>query len=117
MPAGGKIDTGGRGLDARGATRYIVNMIRSFRHAGLGKFYLTGSKAGIQPFHAAKLRRQLSLLNTAKNANRMNVPGWDLHPLKGMLAEHWSIKVNGNWRMTFTFQNENAILVDYQDYH
>jgi toxin HigB-1 len=92
-------------------------MIQSFRHAGLEKFYLTGSKAGIQPVHAAKLRMQLSLLNTAKNANRMNVPGWDLHPLKGTLAEHWSIKVNGNWRMTFTFQNENAILVDYQDYH
>jgi proteic killer suppression protein len=47
----------------------------------------------------------------------MNVPGWDLHPLKGKLAAHWSIKVNGNWRMTFTFEDENAILVDYQDYH
>jgi len=92
-------------------------MIQSFRHAGLEKFYLTGSKAGIQPAHATKLRRQLSLLNTAKNANRMNVPGWDLHPLKGELVDHWSIKVNGNWRMTFAFENENAILVDYQDYH
>ena len=66
---------------------------------------------------AVGLRRQLSLLNTAKNANRMNVPGWELHPLKGALADHWSIKVNGNWRMTFTFENENAILADYQDYH
>ena len=47
----------------------------------------------------------------------MNVPGWDLHPLKGGLADHWSIKVNGNWRMTFTFEDEDAILVDYQDYH
>jgi proteic killer suppression protein len=47
----------------------------------------------------------------------MNVPGWDLHPLKGALADHWSVKVNANWRMTFTFENENAILVDYLDYH
>jgi len=92
-------------------------MILSFRHAGLEKFYLAGSKAGIQPAHEARLRRQLTLLSTAKNANRMNVPGWDLHPLKGKLADHWSIKVNGNWRMTFAFENENAILVDYQDYH
>ena len=92
-------------------------MIQSFRHSGLERFYLTGSKAGIQPAHEAKLRRQLSLLNTAKNANRMNVPGWDLHPLKGKLTDHWSIKVNGNWRMTFAFESENAILVDYQDYH
>jgi proteic killer suppression protein len=47
----------------------------------------------------------------------MNVPGWNLHLLKGPLADHWSIKVSGNWRMTFTFENECAILVDYQDYH
>jgi len=92
-------------------------MIQSFRHAGLERFFLTGSKAGIQPAHAAKLRRQLTLLNTAKNAHRMDVPGWGLHPLKGELADHWSIQVNGNWRMTFAFENENAILVDYRDYH
>ena len=47
----------------------------------------------------------------------MDVPGWELHPLKGALADHWSIRVNGNWRLTFAFENENAVLVDYQDYH
>jgi proteic killer suppression protein len=92
-------------------------VIESFRHAGLEKFFLTGSKAGIQPAHATKLRLQLTLLNTATSAQRMDVPGWDLHRLKGNLADHWSVKVNGNWRMTFKFENENAILVDYQDYH
>jgi toxin HigB-1 len=92
-------------------------MIESFRHAGLEKFFLTGSKAGIQPAHATKLRRQLTLLNTAKSAHRMDVPGWGLHPLKGSLVDHWSVQVNGNWRMTFAFENENAILVDYRDYH
>jgi len=92
-------------------------MIQSFRHAGLEKFFLTGSKAGIQPAHARKLSIQLATLNTAGNAVRMNVSGWDLHRLKGDLADHWSIKVNGNWRMTFRFEGENAILVDYRDYH
>lgn len=92
-------------------------MIQSFRHAGLEKFFLTGSKAGIQPAHEKRLRRQLTLLNTAKNAERMDVPGWELHPLKGNLADHWAVKVNGNWRMSFTFKDENAILVDYRDYH
>ena len=92
-------------------------MIQSFRHAGLEKFFFTGSKAGIQPAHADKLNIQLTTLNTAKNARRMNVAGWDLHPHKGDLADHWSIKVNGNWRMTFRFEGENAILVDYRDYH
>ena len=47
----------------------------------------------------------------------MGYPGWRLHSLSGDLKEHWSVMVNGNWRMTFTFDNGNAILVDYQDYH
>lgn len=92
-------------------------MIRSFRHAGLEKFFDTGSKAGIQPAHARKLAIQLATLNIAQKPEQMNVPGWDLHPLKGTLADHWSVKVNGNWRMTFRFEGEDAILVDYQDYH
>ena len=92
-------------------------MIRSFRHAGLEKFFLTGRKAGIQPAHAKRLEIQLGTLNLARNAAAMDVPGWDLHPLKGNLANHWSVKVNANWRMTFKFEGEDAILVDYQDYH
>ena len=47
----------------------------------------------------------------------MNLPGWHLHPLSGELAGHYSIRVNGNWRMTFRFEGEDAVLVDYQDYH
>src|SRR5580698_8227715 len=46
----------------------------------------------------------------------MAVPGWNLHELNGTLAGHWSVPVNGKWRMTFRFEGENAILVDYQDY-
>jgi toxin HigB-1 len=29
----------------------------------------------------------------------------------------WAITVNGNWRITFRFENGDALLVDYQDYH
>jgi proteic killer suppression protein len=92
-------------------------MIESFRHRGIEKFFTTGSKAGIQPSHSAKLSVQLFQLSRAKAAADMNAPGWNLHPLHGDLKGHWSVKVNGNWRLTFTFENENAILVDYRDYH
>lgn len=92
-------------------------MIESFRHRGIEKFFLTGSKAGIQPAHAPKLALQLFQLNRSRSFRDMNAPGWELHELRGNLVGHWSVKVNGNWRLTFTFQNENAILVDYQDYH
>lgn len=90
-------------------------MIKTFRHKGLQAFFETGSKAGIQPQQAPKLARMLAHLDLAKSADDMNVPGWRLHLLSGNLAGHFSVWVNGNWRMTFTF--EDAVLVDYQDYH
>ena len=76
-----------------------------------------GSKAGIQAKHAAKLRTQLFALDNARRAEDMSAPGWRLHPLLGKLKGHWSVEVSGNWRLTFAFQGEDAILVDYQDYH
>jgi len=92
-------------------------MIKSFRRSGIEKFFTTGSKAGIQPAHASKLAVQLFQLNRAKTPADMDAPGWGLHPLRSELKDHWAVKVNGNWRLTFAFELENAILVDYQDYH
>jgi proteic killer suppression protein len=92
-------------------------MIKTFRHKGLQVFFETGSKAGIQPSHETRLNRQLTRLDLAKSASDMNIPGWRLHPLTGDLAGHYSVTVSGNWRLTFMFEGEDAILVDYQDYH
>ncbi|WP_150051142.1 type II toxin-antitoxin system RelE/ParE family toxin [Methylomonas rhizoryzae] len=92
-------------------------MIKSFRHKGVQQFFETGSKAGINADHENKLARQLLLLNAAKSPQEMDVAGWKLHPLKGELIDHWAVKVSGNWRLTFTFDGEDAVLVDYQDYH
>ena len=92
-------------------------MIKSFRHAGIERFFKTGSKAGIQPAHSAKLRLQLSLLDASARPEDMNFPGWRLHKLSGKLKEHWAVSVSGNWRLTFAFDGEDAILVDYRDYH
>lgn len=92
-------------------------MIKTFQHKGLQSFFETGSKAGIQPHHANRLRRQLLRLDVARAAADMNVPGWNFHLLVGDLAGHYSVMVNGNWRLTFMFEGEDAILVNYQDYH
>ena len=89
-------------------------MIKRFRHAGLQRFFEMGSKAGIQPHHAARLSRQLKKLDTARTAKDMNVPGWKRHLLS---TGRWSVWVNGNWRVTFEFEGEDAILVNYEDYH
>jgi len=92
-------------------------MIKSFEHKGLQAFFETGSKVGIQPHHAPKLARQLARLHAARAPEDMNLPGWRLHPLAGGLAGHYSVTVNGNWRLTFRFEGDGAVLVDYQDYH
>ena len=97
--------------------RYAIhlNAIKTFQHKGLKAFFETGSKAGIKLDHAQNLKRLLARLDIAKTSNDVNVPGWRLHPLAGDLAGHYSIVVNGNWRITFKF--EDVILFDYLEYH
>ena len=92
-------------------------MIRSFRHKGIDTFFRTGKTSGIQAKHAARLRLQLFTLNRASSPNDMTAPGWKLHPLHGRLSGHWSVWVSGHWRLTFAFENGDAVFVDYQDYH
>ncbi|MBI1627071.1 type II toxin-antitoxin system RelE/ParE family toxin [Comamonas suwonensis] len=92
-------------------------MIRSFVHKGLERFFKTGSKAGIQAAHESRLRRQLAALNSAKKPSDMGVPGWGLHPLGGDKEGFWSVTVNGNWRVTFKFDGQDAEVVGYEDYH
>jgi toxin HigB-1 len=92
-------------------------MIKSFRHKGLQRFFEMGSLSGIQPAHAQKLRLQLAALDQAVKPEDLCAPSWRLHPLKGDLKGHWAITVNGNWRMVFSFEEGDAILVDYLDYH
>ena len=95
----------------------LTAMIIGFRHKGLEALYRTGSARGVQAAHAAKLRRILAALDAATAAAELQHPGYKLHPLKGGLKGHWSVWVNGNWRVTFRFVGADVELVDYQDYH
>ena len=92
-------------------------MIESFRHKGLERFFFTGSKGGISPSHAEKIERILDRLDASICPSDMNLPGYNLHELKGKDAGIWSVTVNANWRITFGFKGQNAFLVDYRDYH
>lgn len=92
-------------------------MIQSFRHKGLKKFFESGTTKGIQPHHAKRLRMLLGALDTAQAIADMNIPGFRLHHLAGQQAGRWSIWVNGNWRLTFEFQDGQAFVLDYEDYH
>ncbi len=92
-------------------------MIVSFRHKGVELLYRDGSKRGVQSHHVPKLLRILSLLDVAQSPGDLAIPSFRTHALKGELAGHWSIWVNGNWRITFRFVETDVELVDYQDYH
>ena len=92
-------------------------MIVSFRHKGLETLFNTGSSRGVQAAHVPKLQRILAFLDVAKAPADMNYPGYKLHPLKGDMKGHWSVWVNGNWRVTFRFVGADVELVDYTDYH
>lgn len=92
-------------------------MIKSFKHKGLRQYFETGSTAGIMPQHAKKLKVQLAVLNEADKVGDLDLPGYRLHSLKGDRDGIWSITVNGNWRITFEFQDGDAYIVNYEDYH
>ncbi len=92
-------------------------MIKSFRHKGLRRFFEESRVTGTRPAHAKKLRILLSALNTAYQIDDMDVPGFDLHPLKGDRTRQWTVSVSGNWRITFEFRDGNAYSLDYEDYH
>jgi len=92
-------------------------MIRSFKHKGLEIFFVTGSKKGIVPEHAPKIARILDRLDASISPSDMNLPGYRLHELKGKETGTWSVTVNANWRITFEFEGQDAILIDYKDYH
>ena len=92
-------------------------MIKSFRHKGLRSLFESGKAAGVHASHVKRLRMQLAALDTAQVIDDMDIPDFRLHSLKGEMRGRWSITVNGNWRLTFEFDNGNAHILDYEDYH
>jgi proteic killer suppression protein len=91
-------------------------VIRSFKHKGLERFFLRGSKAGIQAGHASRLRLILSRLHASASPKDMDLPGMHLHQLKGANRGTWSVRVSGNWRITFRFDGPDAFDVNYEDH-
>jgi len=47
----------------------------------------------------------------------MNLPAYKLYKMIGKEEGTWSVWVNGNWRITFRFEEKDAVFVDYRDYH
>jgi proteic killer suppression protein len=91
-------------------------VIQSFRHKGLKRLYESSSASDIQPEHAMRLRMLLVALDAATNIGDMNVPGFYLSPVRPKKGKRrWSVRVAGNWRVTFEFSHRHAYVLDYED--
>jgi len=105
-------------LDKCEVITYSYRVIKSFRHAGLKRYFFNGSIKGIQANHAKQLDMRLRALDTAKSVSDLRgYPGWKVHKLKGSRQQEWSMWVNGNWRLTFMFEGEDVTHLNYEDYH
>ena len=67
--------------------------------------------------HSDRLRLILGRLHASTSAEDMNLPGLFLHALSGKRSKTWSVRVSGNWRITFKFVGKDAEVVNYEDYH
>ena len=92
-------------------------MIQSFRHKGLKRLYDSDDARGVLAEHAEKLRNILARLDAATTAEDMDLPGFQLHALRGGLKGFWAVTVRANWRVIFPFADGRAHDVDYLDYH
>ena len=92
-------------------------MIQSFGNKGLQKFFEEETKRYIQPKHAEALELILDRLDAAADIKDMAYPGSNLHLLEPKQWGRWAVKVSGNWRVTFRFENGDAYEVNYEDYH
>lgn len=97
--------------------KFLITMIKGFKHKGLEKFFTSGNTTGIQAAHKARVEERLQALHTAFSVQDMNIPGWRLHPLRGDKKGQWAVNVSGNWRIIFEFIDGDAYAVNYEDYH
>jgi proteic killer suppression protein len=92
-------------------------VIKSFKHKGLKELFETAKTSGVNPRHAERLRKILALLETSETIDDMDLPGLNLHNLKGKRKNTLAVKVSGNWRVTFKLRNGDILEVNYEDYH
>ncbi len=92
-------------------------MIRSIRHKGLLRFFVHDDHRGIPARFAQRILRMLDRLDQCARPEDMDIPGYKFHALKGGRQGMYAINVSANWRLTFRFEDEDAVDVNLEDYH
>jgi toxin HigB-1 len=92
------------------------NMVGGFRHKGLEEIYLTGKTRRIGAPYIRKCIRILQSLEVAAKPEEMNLAGSRFHSLHGT-PPRWSVRITGNYRITFAWSGGKAEDIDFEDYH
>jgi toxin HigB-1 len=92
-------------------------MIKSFRCRDTECLF---NDVAVGRFHAIErsARRKLLVLDAAERVDDLRVPpGNRLEALKGDRAGQYSIRINDQWRICFTWAGKDACDVEIVDYH
>lgn len=92
-------------------------MIKNFKHKGLEKFYFEGKTKGLKQDQILRITMILDALDIADTLDELKMPAFRFHALKGIKPVRYSMRVNGNYRITFEWENGNALKIDLEDYH
>ena len=92
-------------------------MIRTIRHRGLKRYWTKNESGGISADWLVRITMILDRLNASKTPKDMDLPGFHFHALKGDAKGRYSVRVSGNFRITFGWHDDDAIDIDLEDYH
>ena len=93
-------------------------MILSFGDKETRELYRTGKSRKLPSDIWRRALRKLEMIDKAETLDDLKVPpGNRLEALKGDRTGYYSIRINEQWRITFKFQNGNALEVKIEDYH
>ncbi|OBQ84646.1 MULTISPECIES: type II toxin-antitoxin system RelE/ParE family toxin [unclassified Mesorhizobium] len=92
-------------------------MIKSFKRKALQRFFETGKARGLSVQDDKRVARILRALEAAARPQDMDLPGYHFHGLAGQDKGRYSVRVTGNWRITFGWDGEDATDIHLEDYH
>jgi proteic killer suppression protein len=81
------------------------------------KLFAKGDASKVNSAWRSRIKQILSSLNVAATPAELNVPGFDLHELKGDRKGTFAVRVTANWRVTFRWDEAGPFAVDLEDYH
>lgn len=92
-------------------------MTDSFKHKGLKELYTEGKVQGVRQDQVERITMVLDALDVAETLEDLNLPAFRFHALQGYNPTRYSMKISGNYRITFEWDSGLVQKIDLEDYH